>query len=1092
MLFCDLAGFTAHTERTDPEDVRERLTMFHTAVRQDVERFGGRIEKLMGDGVFAVFGAPTSHEDDPERAVQAGLRIMQSIAELNESHGLGLAARLAVTTGEAIVQTADAQDREGIVGDVVNTASRLEAIAAIGTVVVDERTYRAARQAIEFSALDPVTVKGKSGQVSIWRAVEPKSRFGTAVDEAPDTPFVGRASELSLLTDAFDRMLHRSSPQLVTVVGEPGVGKSRLLREFRSIVDDREELVFWRQGRCLAYGEGVSFWPIAEIVKAHAGILESEPTPTALVKLTDAVAAIVGTPEQAQWITSRLQPLVSGSGVESAHVDRAELFAAWTQFFEALAARNPLVLVVEDLHWAEDAVVEFLDHLTEWATESPILVMTAARPELLTERPEWGAAKRDSVTVSLAPLSDEDSAELIAALAGRPLMTASLQQKLLAQSGGNPLYVTEYVRLAVEEGWFDQADRGEDLPLPDSVQSIINARIDLLDPSDRTLLQIAAVIGRVFWAAAVSFADGTTPDAVRDGLRRLIRREMIRPVRRPSMEGHDEYTFSHVLIQEVAYGRLTRSERSRLHSATARWLEAVSADRINDVAALIALHLATAYEMSGDDDPEERKRIHRFSMIAVERSSGLDAAVALTHARRAEAFASDDGERARALSEVGQLIHDSIDDAAAAFDEAIEASRRAGDAETEAQAIMRLGRLRWYEGGDADAVDELNRQLLDVVDSLPVCPIKAEALVAVASTLFLRGREEEGLELARQAMTLAQQVGDTRIYAETLVVHGSSLTQMGRIEGLSDVEQALEIQLDRNDAPEAIRTYNNLATYHNDMGDSRQARDLILQAIELGTQRGLLRHVDWSHVTLAECLFALGEVDELEELVDRHIGVERLAGTQVEVAMIANRCAVRFLRGDATGARALHRTIIDRARATKDPQGLVPTLAHGLSIAAEAGELDTARALATELAGLVDQHPVFISLHLPWAVHSLVELGMLEELETLTRRAARSYEWPTLRLHLAEAALAEAAGRHQEALDLLDPLIDEADRRGLRPTSVVARIDAARTAGALGDTELAEALAARAVEDATRMGATLYAKRAAALLGGEADTATGS
>lgn len=509
VMFCDLAGFTAHTERSDPEDVRARLTAFHTQVRQDVERFGGRVEKLMGDGVFSVFGVPTAHEDDPERAVRAALRIQESIEDLNRADpSLALRVRISVTTGEAIVQLSDQPDREGIIGDVVNTASRLEAVAELGTVVVDERTYVATRHTIEHTALDPVAVKGKVEPISIWRATEAKSRYGVAVDEAPDTPFVGRGEELALLVDAYERTVARSTPQVVTIAGEPGVGKSRLIREFRLAIDDRSDLVFWRQGRCLPYGEGISFWAIGEIVKSHAGILESESPDVAVAKLEESVSTLIEDPDDARWIALRLRPLI---GVGSDAADRAELFTAWTRFFEALSSTYPLVMVIEDLHWADDPVIEFLDHLTEWATDSPILLVATARPELFSDRPEWTSGRRDAVTAGLDPLSREDATQLMGALARRPVMSADIQQALLDRSGGNPLYMTEYMRLANEQDWFTRAERGEDLPLPDSINSIISARIDLLPPDEKTLLQTAAVVGRVFWTAALTFADVGTP-----------------------------------------------------------------------------------------------------------------------------------------------------------------------------------------------------------------------------------------------------------------------------------------------------------------------------------------------------------------------------------------------------------------------------------------------------------------------------------------------------------------------------------------------------------------------------------------------------
>jgi class 3 adenylate cyclase len=324
VLFCDLVGFTTHTEQSDPEAVRERLTRYHARVRADVERFGGRVEKLMGDGVFAVFGAPIVHEDDPERAVRAALRILESLDELNDADpSLALSVRVAVTTGEAILQLTDAPDREGIIGDVVNTASRLQGEAPVGAVVVDERTYLTLRDVVEFEALDPVEVKGKSGSLAIWRAVAVRSRYGVAVDSAVSDVFVGRSHEFSLLTEAFRRSEAQSSAQLVTIVGEPGVGKSRLVHEFFRWIDDRPDLVWWRQGRCLPYGEGITFWALGEIVKSQAGILEAEPPSQVAEKLTRSGGGPDRQAAEAEWVRSRLAPLVGLPAVVRRRAGRA-------------------------------------------------------------------------------------------------------------------------------------------------------------------------------------------------------------------------------------------------------------------------------------------------------------------------------------------------------------------------------------------------------------------------------------------------------------------------------------------------------------------------------------------------------------------------------------------------------------------------------------------------------------------------------------------------------------------------------------------------------------------------------------------------
>ncbi len=367
VLFVDLVGFTDRSDRADPEDVRATLRPYHERVKADIERFGGTVEKFIGDAVMAVFGAPLAHEDDAERAVRAALRILETMAELREE-GLDVAVRAAVTTGGAVVTLGARPERgEGMVaGDVVNTAARLQSAAPVGSVIVDASTMRSAEGAIGFEPLDPVAAKGKQAPIPVWRASHARSRFGVDTELRAATLFVGRDSELALLGESFARALREPSAQLVTVVGEPGVGKSRLVWEFREEIDRGPDLVRWRQGRCLPYGEGITFWALGEIVKAEAGVLETDSPAQALEKLTHSVAETVEDESERAWFTERLAPLV-GAQDDVASVGREEAFSAWRRYLEALAAQRPTILVLEDLHWADAALLDFVEHLLDWA-----------------------------------------------------------------------------------------------------------------------------------------------------------------------------------------------------------------------------------------------------------------------------------------------------------------------------------------------------------------------------------------------------------------------------------------------------------------------------------------------------------------------------------------------------------------------------------------------------------------------------------------------------------------------------------------------------------------------------------------------------
>ncbi|HEY3036395.1 MAG TPA: adenylate/guanylate cyclase domain-containing protein, partial [Streptosporangiaceae bacterium] len=475
VLFADLVGFTSRAEQLDPEDVRALLSPYYTRLRTELERFGGTVEKFIGDAVMALFGAPASHEDDQERAVRAALAIRDWVRDEER-----IQVRVGVNTGEALVMLgARPNSGEGMAaGDVVNTAARLQAAAPVNGILVGERTFRATRAMIEYRQAAPVAAKGKREPVPAWEAVGARARFGVDVPHQAKTALVGRRRELGVLRDALGRVRAERTPQLVTLVGVPGIGKSRLVFELSQVADADAELISWRQGRCLPYGEGVSFWALAEMVKAQAGILEDDTPGQAQAKLAQMTVGVLSATSDVDWIQRHLGTLVGlGDGSVLAGGDRrGETFAAWRQFFEALAERRPLVLVFEDLHWADDGLLDFVDYLAGWAGEVPLLVVGTARPELLARRPGWGGGKPNALTLSLTPLSDDDTARLIGSLLGHPVLDAGQQAVLLAHAGGNPLYAEQYAQMLADQG------TGQQLSLPESVQGIIGARLDLLAP----------------------------------------------------------------------------------------------------------------------------------------------------------------------------------------------------------------------------------------------------------------------------------------------------------------------------------------------------------------------------------------------------------------------------------------------------------------------------------------------------------------------------------------------------------------------------------------------------------------------------------
>ncbi|TML57428.1 MAG: adenylyl cyclase, partial [Actinobacteria bacterium] len=722
VLFADLVGFTARAEQLDPEDVEAILRPYHERLRGELERFGGTVEKFIGDAVMALFGAPVAHEDDPERAVRAALAIRDWAREDD-----AVQVRIAVNTGEALINLgARPEAGEGMAaGDVVNTTARLQSAAPVNGVIVGETTYRATQPVIDYRDVDAVEAKGKAEPLQVWEALEPRSRVET---EAVSThrPLIGREHELDQLVGALTRARREHSPQLVTLVGVPGIGKSRVVTELFAVVEADPEIIFWRHGRSLPYGDGVTFWAVAEMVKAQAGILETDTAEEAGAKLRSTLDDLVEESERDR-LEAYLRPLVGLAGeVETGGDRRAESFSAWRRFFEALADRRPLVLIFEDLHWADDDLLDFVDELADWVEGVPMLVLCTARPELLDRRPGWGGGKRNAVTVSLAPLCEDETARLIAQLLNRSVLPAETQAALLARAGGNPLYAEQFVRM--------YAERGEQTELPETVQGIIAARLDSLDLDGKSLLQNAAVLGKVFWAGALAAISSVSVAELEERLRPLVRREFVTRGRRSSVAGETEYEFGHVLVRDVAYGQIPRAERVAKHRRAAEWIESLSPDRSEDRAEMLAHHYLAALEFAraaGIDLTEVAGAARAALREAAERAASLGSygqSIRLYDAAL-ELWPEDEPERVivslsreHAFYEHGEFPDlDVLDTLGTAL-------ATSGHGELAAQAEMLAAKTAWAIGKGNVAEQHGDRALALMADA-PSSPAKAMVLV---------------------------------------------------------------------------------------------------------------------------------------------------------------------------------------------------------------------------------------------------------------------------------------------------------------------------------------------------------------------------
>ena len=831
ILFTDLVGSTARAEGLDPEDVSATLSRYYAQLRGELERHGGTVEKFIGDAVMAVFGAPVAHEDDAERAVRAALAIRDSIGD-------ELQIRTAVNTGEALVALG-AKPGEGdamVAGDVVNTAARLQSAAPVNGILVGEGTYRATRNAIDYRDAPPVEAKGKSEPVKVWEAVAARARFGSDVEQKLRTPLVGRERERSLLADALEHARRDQSAQLVTLVGVPGIGKSRLVAELFQITDADEEIISWRQGRSLPYGERASFWALGEIVKAHAGILESDDAATAEEKLIAMVETLGEDERERDWLARHARPLL---GLETAgQAARDEAFAAWRRLIEAAAEQRPLILVFEDLHWADDGLLDFVDHLADWATTVPLLIVATARPELLDRRPGWGGGKRNAFTLSVGALSNEETAQLLQRLLDRPVLDAAAQQAVLQRAEGNPLYAEEYARMLVER------DDG-DLPLPETVQGLIAARIDGLAPAEKALLQDASVIGKVFWPGALTNSDEHV-------LHALERKEFVRRDRRSAIAGETQYAFLHALVRDVGYGQIPRSERAEKHRHAAEWLASLAGDRAEDHAEMLANHYREALALSeaaGLDASALREPARRAFADAGQRALSLGASgTAYELAREAIALTSEGDEELPALQLLAAYGGRDLAEAnvTGLLAEAVEGFLSLGDTARAAETAQVLAR-EFFHMGDISGADEATGRAIELARSVPLSTATARAISGHARHIVVaHAAYATGTELAREALAFADETGDDRLAMHALNTVGMARVYSGDDAGLEDLGAAVERGRDAGAVFElgtALNNYGNILAIVGRLDESDARLD---EARELCERYGITAGIVWN------------------------------------------------------------------------------------------------------------------------------------------------------------------------------------------------------------------------------------------------------
>ena len=917
VLFCDLVGFTASSDAADPEDVRARIRPYHQRLRQELERYGGTVEKFVGDAVMAVFGAPLAHEDDAERAVRAGLRILDAIGELNAAQpNLELRVRIGIQSGEAMVDRDARPDRgEGIVtGDVVNTAARLQSVAPVGGIAVGEATYRLTKRAFEYEQLESAQVKGKAEALEIWRPLAARARFGTGLSAEHATPLIGREPELTRLRHAYVTAVAERTPRLVTVVGEPGIGKSRLVSELGEFIDSQPELVRWRQGRCLPYGERNAFWALGEIVKAEAGIWESDSPEEAVAKLE---ATLPRDDPDRPWLRARSAPLVGARGEP---VSQEESFTAWRRLLELWASSRKTVLVFEDLQWANDALLGFLEYLADSPAGSAMFLLCTTRPELYEHHPQFGAKVRNAERIDLGPLSDEATSRLISALLERETLPADTQGALLEPTAGNPLYAEEFVRLLADRGL--TSDQVGDVPFPESVQALIASRLDLLPVERKTVLQDASVVGKVFWAGAI-FEMGVRDESHVDvSLDDLSRRELVLAASPSSMEGEAEYRFKHALVRDVCHAQIPRADRAARHRLAAAWIERKAAGRTEDVADVLAHHYVHALELgraAGPDRDVERLEAsaRRYLALAGEQALALDVASAeASLARALELAPAGHQERPGLLERWAEaaIQQGRLQEARSALEEALDAYRAADESVPAGRTLtalaLVLGRL-----GDPHREDAIT-EALALLQTQPPGPEHVAAYAQLAGRRELDHAFPEAIAAAERALALAAELGLAEP-ARALGFLGSSRAALGELEGIDDMRRALDLSIEQGKGREAAVLYNNLSVDTWLHEGPRAALATSREGIDFCKRRGITEFAfaitGVGLTLLTECGLSEQALDEAGPVVE-WAGKAGMLPDLIEARSVQVRLLVE--RGEGQNDRAVAGNLAAMARET--------------------------------------------------------------------------------------------------------------------------------------------------------------------------------
>jgi class 3 adenylate cyclase/tetratricopeptide (TPR) repeat protein len=1092
VLFADLVGFTTLAEGRDAEDTRELLSRYFDLARDVVSRYGGTVEKFIGDAVMAVWGAPVAHEDDAERAVRAGLELVDAVRAL----GPGITARAGILTGEAAV-TLGATNQGMVAGDLVNTASRLQSVAAPGTVLVGEVTQRTASGAIAFEPAGDQALKGRVAPVPSFRALRViAERGGRNRADTLEAPFTGRDDELRLLKDLFHATGRERRARLVSVTGPAGIGKTRLAWELKKYIDGLVEDVWWHAGRSPAYGDGITFWALGEMVRERAGLLETDDAATTRAKIADTLATSVPDPEERRWVEPALLALL---GVETG-IGSEELFGAWRLFFERLAATAPVVLVFEDFHYADSGLVAFVDHLLEWSRSVPIYVVTLARTDFLDRHADWGAGKRSFTSLALEPLPEAAMRDLLAGLV--PGLPEPAVRSIVARADGIPLYAVETVRMLLEEGRLVVGDAccvpvGDltSIAIPETLTALITARLDALVPDERALVADAAVLGQSFTLGGLAEVSGSAAAELEPRLRALVRRELFALETDPRSPGRGQYAFVGALVREVAYNTLARRDRKVRHLAAARYLESLGSD---ELAGAVAGHYLAAHEncAAGPEAAAIAAQARVTLRAAAERAINLGSlAQAVAFLDQARDVTQDEAELAELLERAGSTASQAaLDDVAdERLRKAVELRRALGDTDALAGAIAGLGEVMINAFRSDAALAILEPAAADLLDREPLTtgvrafdaaprgdagigPGGVALLAQLSRALFFREEHRRSIEVADRALATGERLDLVAMVSDLLITRGSALCTLGRsYEGLGVIRAGIDLAEQHGLISTAIRGRLNLGVFQGD-SDPKAAFETAQAALEIAKRLGRWAFVRNLVGNAAEAATQVGEWD----WAIRELSVARDDSPDELGRNVLSRCLAPLAawRGDDVRAEVDRLAAWAEGLAEPTARSQIEELRADVAFGAGdflgacdtwivAGSSDTLNASVlygpAGLAALMGADPGRAAAAL--AAHE--GTGQHGRLSTLDRRLLR-------------AGLAALDGRRVEAIREARAVLLEYERMGLPWRQAVGTLMLVATVGT--DEPEVRALAEAAREILVRLGARPFLERLDAAL----------